>query len=259
MEIEEENLAAFRQAINAWAAEHAARPEAVSLQLDAAVTLAELNLDNVQELARLAPFGRENPMPVLLVRHAFVDGLWPMGAEGRHTRVRLRQGNDTVFASVFGVAPQAFAYPVGSEVEAALEVSIFNGRSGPMVSAHLHAIRPAELGNTPSEQAAWFEAFRTGAALPADRAAALLPERADTVALYRRIRTGQVASADLQPVFAAGGAQNTGKILASLTALQELGLVEDRDGHWLPVAVTDKRDLASAPVLHRLAELTRQN
>ncbi len=55
MEIEEENLAAFRQAINAWAAEHAARPEAVSLQLDAAVTLAELNLDNVQELARLAP------------------------------------------------------------------------------------------------------------------------------------------------------------------------------------------------------------
>ncbi len=57
VEIEEENLAAFRQAINAWAAEHAARPEAVSLQLDAAVTLAELNLDNVQELARLAPFG----------------------------------------------------------------------------------------------------------------------------------------------------------------------------------------------------------
>lgn len=63
----------------------------------------------------------------------------------------------------------------------------------------------------------------------------------------------------MQPVFAAGGAQNTGKILASLTALQELGLVEDRDGHWLPVAVTDKRDLASAPVLQRLAELTRQS
>ena len=52
---------------------------------------------------------------------------WPMGTEGRHTRVRLRQGNDTLFASIFGVAPQAFAYPVGSEVEAALEVSVFNG------------------------------------------------------------------------------------------------------------------------------------
>ena len=86
----------------------------------------------------------------------------------------------------------------------------------------------------------------------------MLPERADTVALYRRIRTGQVASADLQPVFAAGGAQNTGKILASLTALQELGLIEEQEGRWLPVPVTVKQDLASAPVLQKLAELAKQ-
>ena len=258
VEIEEENLAAFRQTINAWAAAHAAPPEAVSLRLDAAATLGELNLENVGELARLAPFGRENPTPVLLVQHAFVDGIWPMGAEGRHTRIRLRQGSDTLFASSFGIAPQAFAYPVGSEVEAALEVSIFNGRSGPMVSAHLKAIRPAELGNTPSEQAAWFEAFRTGGSLDAARAAALLPARADTVSLYRRIRGGHVAAADLQPVFAAEGPQNTGKTLASLTALQELGLIEEQEGRWLPVPVTAKQDLASAPVLQKLAELAKQ-
>ena len=102
----------------------------------------------MQELVRLAPFGRENPTPVLLVQHAFVDGLFPMGAEGRHTRVRLRQGNDTLFASIFGVSPKDFAYPVGCEVEAALEVSIFRGRSGPMVSAHLKAIRPAAVSYT---------------------------------------------------------------------------------------------------------------
>ena len=192
-----------------------------------------LCLKRLKLLARLAPVGRENPTPVLLVQHAFVDGIWPMGAEGRHTRIRLRQGSDTLFASSFGIAPQAFAYPVGSEVEAALEVSIFNGRSGPMVSAHLKAIRPAELGNTPSEQAAWFEAFRTGGSLDAARAAALLPARADTVSLYRRIRGGHVAAADLQPVFAAEGPQNTGKTLASLTALQELGLIEEQEGRWL--------------------------
>ena len=127
-----------------------------------------------------------------------------------------------------------------------------------MVSAHLKAIRPAGLGNTPSEQAAWFEAFRTGGELPAERAAVLLPQRADTVALYRRIRTGQVVAGDLQPVFAAEGAQNTGKMLASLTALQELGLVEERDGRWLPVAVTAKQDLASAPVLQKLAGMAKQ-
>ena len=65
-------------------------------------------------------------------------------------------------------------------------------------------------------------------------------------------------AADLQPVFAAEGPQNTGKTLASLTALQELGLIEEQEGRWLPVPVTAKQDLASAPVLQKLAELAKQ-
>lgn len=258
IEIEEEKLPAFRQAINEWAAQHAARPAPVTLQLDAVVTLEELDLPNVQELNRLAPFGRENPTPVLLVQNAVVDGVWAMGAEGRHTRVRLRQGNHTLFASLFGIPPQQFAYPVGAAVEAALEVSVFTGRSGPMVSAHLKGIRPANLSNTPSEQAAWFEAFRTGAVLEPARAEALLPERNDTVMLYKRIRSGQVFTSDLQPVFAAQGPENTGKTLASLLALQELGLIEEQNGRWLPVPVIQKQDLASAPVLKKLAQQAAQ-
>ena len=258
IEIEEEKLPAFRQAINEWAAQHAARPAPVTLQLDAVVTLEELDLPNVQELTRLAPFGRENPTPVLLVQNAVVDGVWAMGAEGRHTRVRLRQGNHTLFASLFGIPPQQFAYPVGAAVEAALEVSVFTGRSGPMVSAHLKGIRPANLSNTPSEQAAWFEALRTGAVLEPVRAEALLPERNDTVMLYKRIRSGQVFTSDLQPVFAAQGPENTGKTLASLLALQELGLIEEQNGRWLPVPVSQKQDLASAPVLKKLAQQAAQ-
>ena len=62
----------------------------------------------------------------------------------------------------------------------------------------------------------------------------------------------------LQPVFAAQGVQNTGRMLASLTALQELGLIEEQDGRWLPVPVTTKQDLASAPVLQRLATMAKQ-
>ena len=258
IEIEEEKLPAFRQSINEWAAQHAARPAPATLQLDAVVTLEELDLPNVQELTRLAPFGRENPTPVLLVQNAVVDGVWAMGAEGRHTRVRLRQGNHTLFASLFGIPPQQFAYPVGAAVEAALEVSVFTGRSGPMVSAHLKGIRPANLSNTPSEQAAWFEAFRTGVVLEPVRAEALLPERNDTVMLYKRIRSGQVFTSDLQPVFAAQGPENTGKTLASLLALQELGLIEEQNGRWLPVPVSQKQDLASAPVLKKLAQQAAQ-
>ena len=243
----------LRQQLNDWAAKQAPRPGPAVLELDAAVTLEELTLPAVRELEALAPFGRQNPTPLLLVQQAEIDGVWPLGAEGRHTRVRLRQGGHTLFASLFGTAPQQFAYPVGAVVETALEVSVFAGRNGPMVSAHIKAIRPAGLGNTPCEQAAWFDAFCAGAKLEPAQAAALLPGRADTVALYKRIRGGQVLAGDLQPVFAAQGPQNTGKTLASLAALRELGLVEKQQGRWLPVPVTEKKDLAAAPVLRRLA------
>lgn len=252
VEMEEEKLPVFRQAVNEWAARHMPSPGPAVLELDAVATLSDLTLPQVQELDRLAPFGRENPTPVLLVQDAVIDGVWAMGAEGRHTRIRLRQGEDTLFASVFGTAPAAFAYPVGTRVEAALQVSVFVGRSGPMVSAHLRAIRPAGLGNTPSAQAAWFEAFCAGVVLEPARARALLPDRADTVALYRRIRGGQVFCGDLQPVFAAQGQENTGKTLASLAALQELGLIEAQGGRWLPAQFSGKQDLAAAPVLQKL-------
>ena len=59
-----------------------------------------------------------------------------------------------------------------------------------------------------------------------------------------------ICSRCLQPQ----GRKNTGKTLASLTALEQLGLIERRGSRYQPVEVTGKKDLSSAPVLRRLAE-----
>ncbi len=250
--VEEEKIGAFRAAINAWAVREYPVPEPGTLKLDAAVRLGELDLASVRQLSRLAPFGSGNPVPLLLVQNAVVDGLWPLGSEGRHTRVRLRQGDSTCFVSVFGTSPQELPYQPGTAVDAAIEVSVFQGRSGPMVSAHCKAMRPAGLGNEPARQAAAFDAVCAGTVLPPDRAQAFLPDRNDTANLYRRIRAGGVCAEDLQPVFAASGAENTGKTLASLQALCELGLVEQQNGRWMPAAVTGKKNLDDAPILQKL-------
>lgn len=254
--VEEDKIGAFRAAVNAWAAKEYPVPEPGVLRLDAAVRLNELDIASVRQLSRLAPFGSGNPVPLLLVENAVVDGLWPLGSEGRHTRVRLRQGDATCFVSVFGTAPQDLVYQPGAAVDAAVEVSIFQGRSGPMVSIHCKAMRPAGLGNEPARQAAVFDAVCAGTELSPDRAEAFLPDRNDTANLYRRIRAGGVPADDLQPVFAAAGPQNTGKTLASLTALYELGLVEQQNGRWMPAAVTGKKNLDDAPILQKLRAMT---
>ena len=73
---------------------------------------------------------------MFLLQNAAVDGIWPLGSEGRHCRIRLRQGGAACFVSLFGTAPDDLPYRMGTAVDAAVEVSIFQGRGGPMVSCH---------------------------------------------------------------------------------------------------------------------------
>ena len=105
-------------------------PKPLPLKLDAVADIAELTVPTVQELSRLAPFGSGNPVPVFLLQNAAVDGIWPLGSEGRHCRIRLRQGGAACFVSLFGTAPDDLPYRMGTAVDAAVEVSIFQGRGG---------------------------------------------------------------------------------------------------------------------------------
>ena len=256
--LEEERLPAFRSAVNRWAAERHPRPEPPVLELDAPAAVAELTLDEVGQLERLAPFGGGNHQPLFFIQDAVVDGVWPMGAEKRHSRIRLRQGQATCFASLFGTPPEDLPYRVGTAVDAAVEAGIFNGRNGPGVSLHIRAMRPAGMGDGPCRQAALLDDFLAGRGLTQDQAAALSPTRADTVALYRLVQSGTVFAEDLQPTFAALGAEYAGKALVSLEALRELGLVERRGARWMPAAVSGKKDLTSAPILRRMAAMAAQ-
>lgn len=255
MTIEEEKLPAFRQAINRWAAEHQPEPEPPSLTLDAPAAIHELTLEEVAQLERLAPFGGGNHQPLFAISNAVVDGVWPMGADKRHSRLRLRQGQATCFASLFGTSPEDLPYRPGMAVDVAVEAGIFHGRSGPGVSLHIRAIRPAGIGEGPCLQMALLDDFLAGRTLQPGQAAGLMPDRADTVALYRMVQAGSVFAADLLPVFAALGPEKAGKMLVSLEALKELGLVEHRGARWMPAAVTGKKDLTSAPVLQRMAAM----
>ena len=255
MTIEEDKLPVFRQAINRWAAEHCPEPEPPVLSLDAPASIRELTLEEVGRLERLAPFGGGNHQPLFAITDAVIDGIWPMGADKRHSHLRLRQGQATCFASLFGTSPEDLPYRPGMAVDVAVEASIFHGRNGPNVSLHIRAIRPAGIGDTPCRQMALLDDFLAGRSLNPDQAADLTPARADTVALYRMVQAGNVYAADLQPVFAALGAEKAGKTLVSLEALKELGLVEHRGARWMPAAVTGKKDLTSAPVLQRIAAM----
>jgi single-stranded-DNA-specific exonuclease len=73
LSVREENVVAFRTSLNAWVTEHVAE-ECFHpvLSIDAALEIAEVTPQLLEDLEMLTPFGRENPQPVFeigKVRH----------------------------------------------------------------------------------------------------------------------------------------------------------------------------------------------
>lgn len=253
LSIRRENLDAFRRAINEWAAREYPVMPAVPLEADVTVQLDRLEVEDVRALNLLAPFGAGNPAPVFLLENVLVDGIYPVG-DGRHSRLRLRQGNAGLYAAWFGHSPEAVPYPAGSRVDAVVSLSVFEGRSGPQLSGRIREIRPAGLGEAHVKQSALFDSFVSGAHLEEESKQLLRPSRADTVAVYQQIRAGGVHSGDLRPLFARLGQIEPGKIMASLAALEQLELIAPTGPgqQYVLIPSREKKDLHAAKILAAL-------
>ncbi len=258
LSVREEQVPALRRQINAWAAQAYPVIERPALVVDLPVELAALTEEDVGALACLAPFGSGNPAPLFCVENAVIDAVYPL-SDGRHSRLRLKQGEGTLYAAYFGRGPQELAYGVGDRVDAAVSLSLFEGKAGPLISARIRDLRPAGLDDAYLAGAGLFEALSCGAPLTETQRAVLHTVREDAVAVYRAI--GQtpegIPADDLRPLFAKLGARNAGKTLVSLQALQELGLAAPVETphhgtRWRLLPVTGKRDLLSAPIFRRL-------
>jgi single-stranded-DNA-specific exonuclease len=61
------------------------------INIDAEVSLSELNLNTYQLLQKLAPFGKGNPLPTFVSRAVQVAGCRTMGNEQQHLRLKFKQ------------------------------------------------------------------------------------------------------------------------------------------------------------------------
>ena len=227
------------------------------LECDLSIHLDRITVESVRRLEQLAPYGAENPTPVFVLEKAVIDGIYPV-SEGKHCRLRLRQGNASIYAVWFGMHPEQLPYTMGDVVDAALNLSVYEAPRGAQLSGRILELHPAGLGNAAAEQTALVQALRRGTPLTAEQKQRIAPERSDIITVYRELQTRRWHAEDLQPLFAKLGEQNTGKILVAITALEQVGLiaVHERGGakFWELVPAQGKKNLADAPILKCLEE-----
>ena len=257
LSVREENLPELRRRLNEWAARECAVLFTPPLECDLSIHLDRITVESVRRLEQLAPYGAENPTPVFVLEKAVIDGIFSV-SEGKHCRLRLRQGNANIYAVWFGMPPEQLPYTMGDVVDAAVNLSVYESLRGAQLSGRILELHPAGFGNAAAEQTALVQALRRGTPLSAEQKARIAPERSDIITVYRELQARRWHAEDLQPLFAKLGEENTGKILVAITALEQVGLiaVRERSGakFWELVPAEGKKNLADAPILKCLEE-----
>ena len=257
LSVREENLPELRRRLNEWAARECAVLFTPPLECDLSIHLDRITVESVRRLEQLAPYGAENPTPVFVLEKAVIDGIFSV-SEGKHCRLRLRQGNASIYAVWFGMPPEQLPYTMGDVVDAAVNLSVYESLRGAQLSGRILELHPAGFGNAAAEQTALVQALRRGTPLSAEQKARIAPERSDIITVYRELQARRWHAEDLQPLFAKLGEENTGKILVAITALEQVGLiaVRERSGakFWELVPAEGRKNLADAPILKCLEE-----
>ena len=126
------NLDAFRDAMIAYAAQLLEPEDLVPLlNIDAEVGLDAITVGVGEQLERLAPFGRSNPAPVVLIRNANLkQAATTMGKEARHLCMNIEQDGRWLRCIAWNMGELAAKLPAGTRIDLAgqLKLNRYRGR-----------------------------------------------------------------------------------------------------------------------------------
>ena len=102
-----------------------------TLTIDEVLPLAEIDLDTVKSLGKIAPFGMDNPKPVFEIKDFEVKQARTMGQNGAHLKLKITQGSTAVDLVAFnqGHLVQEFQQAQNLCLAVTLSINKWNGQT----------------------------------------------------------------------------------------------------------------------------------
>ena len=243
-----DKIDAFREHINEFAYQNYAVMPPQELVIDCKLSPHYLNLELVDNIAVLEPYGAENPSPVFGVYNMTVVGISAM-SDGKHTRLELEKKGKRIRVARFGVSPESLPYRVGDKMNVALKVSknLFGGKmylSLQAVDLCLFGIDDDKYFKEKND----YELYKTkGRALPS-----LYPDRTVCALIYKYLRAnGGYAYALDDLYFRLQSDVTYGQLMHAIKAFSQAGLIH-YDGKITLNPSAGKVDLENTTVLKTL-------
>lgn len=123
--INQADVAEFEQKINAYAKKTMQEEDFVPrISIDCPIQAEQVCISNVNLLAKLEPFGMNNPKPVFSIPGLRIADISQMGMDNKHIRLKLSNGNRCIMAVGFGMGDYAGYFKAGDIVDTAFSMDI---------------------------------------------------------------------------------------------------------------------------------------
>ncbi len=115
-----------------------------SVPVDLSCSMDDVSLEVFEQLQKLAPFGRDNPPPVLMLRDVRLTHTpMRMGQRGNHLSLTLGDSSHAIRAVWFGAGDQAEQLAAGMRLDVAFEAKVSTWQGRRRVELHVCDVRPA--------------------------------------------------------------------------------------------------------------------
>lgn len=184
----------------------------------------EINIDNIDGLQLLEPFGEGNRQPVFAMCGAVIEDIIPL-SKGIHTKFKLRYGNSFMDALIFRHSPEDVFLKKGDRADfmVTLESQVFAGRKSICIIVK-------DFRKNGIEQKKYFAAkntyenYKRCEELPDTYYSRIYPERKELVSVYKIISKERF-SMDTLYMSVVSQSMNYCKMRLCIDIFSELGLV----------------------------------
>lgn len=260
LSLKTENIPAFREEINRFAASLPDGMPFPVLHIDCKLNPAALSTELVSQMSAMEPFGSGNPAPLFGLYQMQLTGVTAVGG-GKHLRLTFQRGDQTVTAMRFRMTQEELPFQTGDLLDLAvtLEKSEFRGQES--LSVFIREMKSSVFSEEDYiREKAWYEAALRGEELSAEALDRLIPSREEFAVVYRYLRAQKGWKYGLDVL--CGRLQDNrigcGKLAVILSIMNEMQLVTAHlDGDLCMVTmleVSGKVDLNSSRILAGLRQ-----
>lgn len=250
--VSEDKIDEFRTSIQAYA--DTLPMFAPTLKLDCKLNPAAINIDLIESLSMLEPFGAENPQPIFGICGVTLVSVRPIGTTGKHIRLTFEKKSNQYTAVYFGMSADEFPYMPGDEIDIAATVDKNEFRGEVKPNIYVKAVKSSLFNDARYfSSEALYDKLKRGGRINEKERAFLCPDRAFAASVFRYIKKCGVCrnTPEHIAIKLGFGSEHTCRVRVVLDAFCELNLLTYKDGAYT-AANSNKVALDSSVLLKKL-------